>query len=52
MLERFQRKRQSGEKKPYDAGSLFIGRRGGSFKKLPRYDRCEFFGGRVSTPTF
>jgi hypothetical protein len=25
---------------------------GGSFKKLPRYDRCEQSGGRVSTPTF
>jgi hypothetical protein len=32
--------------------SLFIGARGGSFKKLPRYDRCEKSGGRVSTPTF
>jgi hypothetical protein len=24
----------------------------GSFKKLPRFDRCEFSGGHVSTPTF
>jgi hypothetical protein len=25
---------------------------GSSFQKSPRFDRCEFFRGRVSTPTF
>jgi hypothetical protein len=25
---------------------------GGSFKNLPRFDRCEVSGGRMSTPTF
>jgi hypothetical protein len=35
----------------YGTSSLFLGV-GGSFKKLPRYDRCEFFGGHVSTSTF
>jgi hypothetical protein len=25
---------------------------GGTFKNVPRFDRCEIYGGRVSTPTF
>jgi hypothetical protein len=25
---------------------------GGTFKNLPRFNRCEIYGGRVSTPTF
>jgi hypothetical protein len=35
----------------YGPGSLFIGA-GGSFRKPPRFDRCEISGGRMSTPTF
>jgi hypothetical protein len=44
-------KRRNSEK-IYGANSLFIGVKEGSFKKLPRYDRCEETEGRVSTPTF
>jgi hypothetical protein len=36
----------------YGASSLFIGARGVVSRKLPRYDRCENSGGRMSTPTF
>jgi hypothetical protein len=36
----------------YGQGTLFIGEEGGTFKNGPRFDRCEIYGGRVSTPTF
>jgi hypothetical protein len=35
----------------HGASILFIGV-GGSFKKISRFDRCNFSEGRVSTPTF
>jgi hypothetical protein len=36
----------------YSENYLFIGAEGGSFMNLPRFDRCEVSGGRVSTLTF
>jgi hypothetical protein len=39
-------------KKTYGANPLFIGVKGRSFKKPPRYDHCEPCRGHVSTPTF
>jgi hypothetical protein len=38
--------------KKYSAKLSIYRGEGGSVKKLPRYDRCEKSGGRVSTPTF
>jgi hypothetical protein len=38
-------------KKFYSSSPLFIGVRG-QFQEMPRFDRCDLSGGRVSTPTF
>jgi hypothetical protein len=51
ILAKVQRKQGLGKKKFMVWTPLFI-RAGGSFKKSPRFDRCEFSGGHVSTPMF
>jgi hypothetical protein len=50
----WQKFRESKEsvKKFYGANPSIYRGEGGSFKKPPRFDSCEFSGGRVSTPTF
>jgi hypothetical protein len=50
ILKNFQESRGDGEN--FLRPRLTIYRAGGSFKKPPRFDRCEIFGGLVSTPTF
>jgi hypothetical protein len=51
ILENLQESRGDGEN--FLRPRLTIYRGGeGSFKKPPHFDRCEIFGGRVSTPTF
>jgi hypothetical protein len=47
----FRRKQGSGEKLLRCKLSIYRGE-GVVSRKLPRYDRCEKSGGRVSTPTF
>jgi hypothetical protein len=51
MRPKVRKKRGSGEIFLQWELSIYRGE-GGSFKNLPRFDRCEIPGGRVSTPTF
>jgi hypothetical protein len=46
------RRKQGPVKIFYDVNLSIYRGEGGSFKKLPRFDRCEFSRGCVSTPTF
>jgi hypothetical protein len=53
MLAKIRRKQGLGKKLLLHKPPLFIvAREGGSFKKSPRFDHCEFSGGRVSNSTF
>jgi hypothetical protein len=52
MLAKVRKKQGLGEKNFYGANLSIYGGEGGSFKKSPRFDRCEFSGGRVSILTF
>jgi hypothetical protein len=53
MLAKIRRKQGLGKKLLLHKPPLFIvAREGGSFKKSPRFDSCEFSGGRVSNPMF